>query len=317
VIEERIPMADTKRVIITGATGLIGKRLCEQLRAQGYQIVIFSRNAEQARRAVPGAAEYVAWTPAESGAWASALDGAHGVIHLAGAPILGKRWSESYKAEIRSSRIIGTRGLVNAMRAARQRPQVFVSGSAVGYYGGRDDTKLDESAAPGNDFLAQTCIEWEREAAKAEELGVRTVIVRTGIVLDPSEGALPQMALPFRLYAGGPILPGTQWFPWIHIDDEVGLLLFALENERVRGPLNASAPEPQTNRDFTRTLGKVLGRPAWFPVPGFGLRVLMGEVAGMLTEGQRVIPKRAQELGYQFKYPTSEQALRQLLAKRV
>jgi uncharacterized protein (TIGR01777 family) len=308
-------MINTKRVIVTGATGLIGKRLCEQLISKGYEIVVFSRDAEKARRALPGAAEYVAWTPAENGPWASAIDGAHAVIHLAGAPILGKRWSEAYKAEIRNSRVIGTRGLVNAMRAARNKPQVFVSGSAVGYYGGRDDTKLDESATPGNDFLAQTCIEWEREAAKAQELGVRTVIVRTGIVLDPSEGALPQMALPFRFYAGGPILPGTQWFPWIHIEDEVGLLMFALENERVQGPLNASAPEPQTNRDFTKTLGKVMGKPAWAPVPSFGLRILMGEVAAMLTEGQRVIPRKAQDLGYQFKYPTSEQALRQLLGK--
>jgi hypothetical protein len=308
-------MSNTRRVIVTGATGLIGKRLCEQLIATGYQIVVFSRSPEQARQSLPGAAEYVAWTPSEHGAWAGAIDGAYGVIHLAGAPILGKRWSEAYKAEIRNSRIVGTRGLVNAIRAAQNKPQVFVSGSAVGYYGGRDDTKLDENAAPGNDFLAQTCIEWEREAAQAQQLGVRTVIVRTGIVLDPGEGALPQMALPFRFYAGGPILPGTQWFPWIHIEDEVGLLLFALENERVHGPLNASAPEPQTNRDFTKTLGKVMGKPAWAPVPGFGLRILMGEVAGMLTEGQRVIPKKAQDLGYQFKYPTSEQALRQLLQK--
>jgi uncharacterized protein len=308
-------MADTRRVIVTGATGLIGKRLCEQLRSKGYQIVIFSRDPQRAQCALPGAAEYVAWTPSESGPWASAIDGAYAIIHLAGAPIIGKRWNAAYKDEIRNSRVIGTRGLVNAIRAAQNRPRVFVSGSAVGYYGARDDTKLDESAAPGNDFLAKTCIEWENEAMQAEQLGVRTVLVRTGIVLDPKEGALPQMALPFRFYGGGPILPGTQWFPWIHVDDEVGLLLLALEDERVRGPLNASAPEPQTNRDFSQTLGKVMGSPSWFPVPGFGLRILLGEVAGMLTEGQRVIPKKALDLGYQFKYPSSELALRQLLKK--
>ena len=308
-------MADSRRVIVTGATGLIGRRLCEQLSAKGYQVVVFSRDPQKAQRSLSGAAEYVAWTPSESGPWASAIDGAYGVIHMAGAPILGKRWSESYKAEIVSSRVIGTRGLVNAMRAAQSKPRVFVSGSAVGYYGARDDTKLDENAAPGSDFLAQVAIQWEGEASKAEELGIRTVLVRTGIVLDPSEGALPQMSLPFRFYGGGPILPGTQWFPWIHIDDEVGLILLALEDERARGPLNASAPEPQTNRDFSKTLGKVMGSPSWFPVPGFGLRILLGEVAGMLTEGQRVIPKKALDLGYKFKYPTSEQALRQLLKK--
>lgn len=308
-------MADTRRVVITGATGLIGRRLFEQLTSRGYQIVIFSRDPQKARRSLPGAAEYVAWTPSENGPWAGAINGAYAVIHMAGAPILGKRWSEAYKAEIRDSRIIGTRGLVNAMRAAQNKPQVFVSGSAVGYYGGRDDTKLDESAAPGDDFLARVAIDWEDEASQAEELGIRTVLVRTGIVLDPKEGALPQMSLPFRFYGGGPILPGTQWFPWIHVDDEVGLILLALEDERARGPLNASAPEPQTNRDFSRTLGKVMGSPAWFPVPSFGLRILLGEVAAMLTEGQRVIPKKALDLGYQFKYPTSEQALRNLLGK--
>ncbi|HEX6290653.1 MAG TPA: TIGR01777 family oxidoreductase [Herpetosiphonaceae bacterium] len=308
-------MADTKRVVITGATGLIGKRLCEQLKAKGYQIVVFSRDPQQARRSLPGAAEYITWTPAEEGPWTGAIDGAYGVIHLAGAPIIGKRWSAAYKAEIRNSRVIGTRGLVNAMRAAQHRPQVFVSGSAVGYYGARDDTKLDESAAPGDDFLARTCIEWEREAAKAEELGIRTAIVRTGIVLDPREGALPQMLLPFRFYAGGPILPGTQWFPWIHVDDEIGLIMLALEDQRVRGPLNAAAPESQTNRDFSATLGRVMRSPSWFPVPGFALRIVLGEVSGMLAEGQRVIPKKALDLGYQFKYPNSEQALRQLLRK--
>lgn len=308
-------MTDTRRVVVTGATGLIGRRLFEQLKSRGYQIVIFSRDPQKAQRSLPGAAEYMAWTPSESGPWASAIDGADAVIHMAGAPILGKRWSEAYKAEIRTSRVIGTRGIVNAMRAAQNKPRVFVSGSAVGFYGGRDDTKLDESAAPGDDFLSQVCVEWENEASQAEALGIRTVLVRTGIVLDPSEGALPQMSLPFRFYGGGPILPGTQWFPWIHVDDEVGLILFALEDERARGALNASAPEPQTNRDFSKTLGKVMGSPSWFPVPGFGLRILLGEVAGMLTEGQRVIPKKALDLGYQFKYPTSEQALRQLLKK--
>jgi uncharacterized protein len=305
-------MADPKRVVVTGATGHIGRRLCPRLMERGYQVVVFSRDPGQARRSLPGVAEYVAWRPAESGAWASAIDGAHGVVHLAGASLFGKRWSAGYKREIIASREVGTRGLVSAMAQAQSRPQAFVSMSAVGYYGPRDDTKLDEGGPLGDDFLAHVCEIWEREARKAEDLGIRTVIVRSGVViggegpmrlpidlrgaslsrpgliLKTDEGALPLLVMPFRFFAGGPILPGTQWISWIHLDDIVGILTMALEDERVRGTVNAAAPEPQTNREFVRTIGRVMGRPAW-------------------------LPKKAQELGYQFKYPTSEQALLQIM----
>lgn len=306
-------MADAKRVIVAGATGLIGKHLCPELRRRGYEVVVFSRDPARAQSAVPGAAEYVAWRPEESGAWGVQLDGAHAVISLAGANIAGKRWTESYKREVRDSRVVGIRGLVNAMRAAGRKPAVFIQGSAVGYYGPRDDTPLDESAPPGNDFAASVQRAVEAEASKAEQIGVRTVLVRTAVVLDKDEGALVPMRIQFALFAGGPILPGTQWFSWIHPADEVGILLLALADERVRGPINAAAPEPQTNRDFTRTLGRVMGRPSWAPVPGFAIRLLKGQVAEMLTTGQRVIPKKALELGYQFQYPRSEDALRQVL----
>jgi NAD dependent epimerase/dehydratase family enzyme len=331
-------MSDNKRVVVTGATGQIGKVLCKRLSASGYSVVVFSRDAERARRSVPGAVEYLAWRPEESGEWAGAIDGAHAVIHLAGASLFAKRWSNEYKREIVNSRVLGTRGLVNAMRQAKVKPQVFVSSSAVGYYGPSGDRKLDESAPPGNDFLAQVCQAWEREARPAEELGVRTVIVRSGVVIgsdqgQPSfpidlrgasldrpgvilrteEGAFPLLAMPFRLFAGGPILPGTQWFAWVHIDDLVGLYMLALEDERARGPLNATAPEPQTNRDFAKTLGRAMRRPSWMPVPGFAMKLLLGEMADMITTGQRVVPKKAQDLGFQFKYPTSEPAIRQIL----
>lgn len=307
-------MPDTKRVVITGATGLIGRKLCAQLSAKGYQIVVFSRDADAARRSIPGAAEYVAWTPSESGPWAAAIDGAYAVINMAGAPIIGKRWNAAYKQELRDSRIIGTRGLVNAMAAAQRKPEVFVSGSAIGYYGNRDDTPLDEEAQPGSDFLAKLAIDWEQEAAKAEQLGVRTVLLRTGIVLDTEGGALKPLLLPFRLGVGGPVLPGSQYWSWIHLDDVVGLIVFALENDRVRGALNGTAPEPLTNRQFSTILGKVLRRPSLMPVPGFALNLLLGEVAEpLIVNGQRVIPAKAQQIGYSFKYPRLEPALRQLL----
>jgi NAD dependent epimerase/dehydratase family enzyme len=297
-------MADTKRVIVTGATGLIGKQLCFQLAAKGYEVVVCSRNPESARRVVPEAAEHVAWAAAEDGPWASAIDGAYAVINLAGANLFGKRWNEAYKREIRDSRVIGTRGLVNAMAKAQHKPAVFISGSAVGYYGFRDDTKLDESAAPGDDFLARMCVQWEQEATRAEELGIRTVLIRSGIVLSKPDGALPIN------------LRGASWSrPGIVLDTRHGALpLMALPFRFfVGGPINATAPEPQTNREFSKTLGKVIGRPAWLPVPGFALKLMLGELAGMVTQGQRVVPQQAQKLGYPFKYPTSDEALRDLL----
>jgi uncharacterized protein len=333
-------MSDTKRVIVTGATGLIGKALCERLTERGYAVVVFSRDAARARRKLPGAAEYVAWQPEESGPWAKAIDGAYGVIHLAGASLFGRRWSATYKREIRDSRVIGTRGLVNAMGQAATKPRVFISSSAVGYYGSRGDAELDEGAAPGDDFLAQVCRAWEQEAAQAERLGIRTAIVRTGvivagddgarrlpidlrgaslarpgIVLQTEEGALPLLTLPFHFFMGGPVLPGTQWLSWIHLADEVGIILLALEDERARGPINATAPQPQTNRDFSRAVGQVMGRPSWLPVPGFALKLMLGEMADIITAGQRVIPQKAKQLGYRFQYPTSQEALREAIAK--
>jgi hypothetical protein len=306
-------MANGKRVVVTGATGLIGKKLCAQLREKNYQVVVFSRNPQKARRTVPGAAEYVEWNPQLQGDWVGALYGAYGVIHLAGASIFGKRWNDAYKKELYDSRIISTGKLVEAMARLEKRPAVFVSGSAVGYYGARDGTKLDESAAPGDDFLARMCVEWEQEARKAEAYGIRTVLLRTGIVLDPNEGALAQLKPAFQMFVGGPVLPGTQWFSWVHVEDVVGIIMLALENAQARGPINTTAPEPQTNAAFSSTLGKVLNRPSWLPVPGFGLHVLFGELAYHLVTGKRVIPQQAQALGYEFQYPTSEQALRQLL----
>lgn len=333
-------MAEARRVVVTGATGLIGRKLCAKLEARGYRVVVFSRNPEKARSSMRNGSEFVAWTPSENGPWAGAIDGAHAVIHLAGANNFGQRWTKAYKQEIKDSRVIGTRGIVNAMRQASIKPKVFICGTAIGYYGPRDDTVIDESGSAGDDFLAQVVKEWEAEGAKAEQLGIRTVLLRTGIVLgsdkrgvplpvdlggaslkrpgvvlDFENGALPLMALPFRLFTGGPIGSGKQYFSWIHLDDEIGLIMMALENEQVRGPINATAPEPLTNAEFSKAVGKVMNRPSWLPVPGFALKLMLGEVADVLTKGQRVMPRKAQELGYQFKYPTADTALRQLFKK--
>lgn len=306
-----------RRIIVTGATGLIGRKLVAALQARGDQVVIFSRDPQRAAAKLPGAADYVAWQPAEDGPWAAELGRADAVVHLAGAPIaeglLGKRWTAAAKQEIRDSRVIGTRGLVRAMAAASKRPAVFVSGSAIGYYGPSDDHPLDESAAAGHDFLAQVCVVWEAEARPAADLGVRTVLLRTGLLLDPESGVLPQIMLPFKLRSGGPVLPGTQVYSWIHPDDEIGLILFALENPAVSGPLNAAAPHALSNREFCTVLGEVLNSPSWLPVPEFSLRLVLGEMADLVVRGQRAVPAAALQHGYQFRYPLLKAALKDLL----
>lgn len=303
------------RIIVTGATGLIGRLLCRRLIERGDQVVVFSRNPTTAQRRIPGAAEYIAWQPAETGPWAAAVDGADAIIHLAGAPIAGQRWDTAYKREIIDSRVLGTRGIVNAISQATTRPQVLVSASGIDYYGAHGDEKLDESTPPGDGFLSEVCVGWEREALRAETLGVRTCVMRIGLVLDKEEGALGKLLLPFRLCVGGPVLPGTQWWSWIHLDDLLGLLLLALDDERARGAINTTAPEPERNRDFAAALGKALGRPAIFPTPLFAVRLLVGEMAGpLLVEKQRVIPKKALELGYRFRYTQLLPALRATLA---
>jgi uncharacterized protein (TIGR01777 family) len=310
-------MSNQKRAILTGATGLIGRQLFAALRERDYAVVVFSRSPDEARKKLPGAADYVAWSPEESGPWAAAIDGAHAVINLAGAPIsqglIGVRWTEDYKREILASRVIGTRSLVQAIAVARERPAVLINASAVGFYGPRDATPIDEQAPAGHDFLGSVCVAWEQEAARAAELGVRVAKLRTGILLDPNSGALGQLLIPFRLRTGGPILPGTQYYSWIHPDDLIGLYLLALENDNASGPINATAPAPVTNREFTDTIGRVVGSPSWLPVPEFGLRLALGEMADVVIFGQRVLPRRAEELGYSFRYTALEPALRDLL----
>jgi uncharacterized protein len=276
------------RVAITGASGLIGSRIGDALRARGDEVVGVSL-----RSGTPDAATFA---------------GLDGVVHLAGEPV-AQRWTDKAREGIRSSRVEGTRALVEALGAADPSPRVLVSASAVGYYGSRGDERLDESAAPGDDFLAQVCIGWEREAQAATDRGIRVVNVRTGVVLAKSGGALAKMLLPFRLGIGGPVAGGRQYMPWIHIDDLVGIYVAALDNETWSGPVNASAPEPVTNAAFSKALGRALHRPAFAPVPGVAVRLLFGEMAEIVTEGQRAVPARPLELGYTFAHPDLDEAL--------
>jgi uncharacterized protein len=309
-------MLNTKRVVITGATGLIGRALVQVLLTQGYAPVIVSRRPEVAQRTLPGAAGYVQWQPGLEGPWAEAVDGAYAVVSLAGAPLFPRRWTAAYKQEILDSRVKATQGLVHAIAQARVKPRVLLSASGIGYYGFRDATPLDESAPPGDDFLARVCVDWEGAAWEAEPLGVRVVPLRIGIVLAWQGGPLIPWVLPMRLFVGGPFLPGDQWVSWVHLDDLIDIMMMALEDDRANGPINVVAPDARTNRDFSKTLGQVMGRPSWLPVPGLALRLALGEFAKTLTTGQHVIPATLARLGYAFRYPTLEATLTHLLDKR-
>jgi uncharacterized protein (TIGR01777 family) len=286
------------RVLVTGGTGLVGRPACDALRAAGHAVTIVSRE--------PGR------VPARAIGWdglRAAMPETDAIVNLAGESVAGGRWTAARKAAIRASRIEATRALVDAAAAASPRPKVLVNASAVGYYGAHGDEPLDERAAAGTDFLARVCVEWEAEARRAEALGLRVVLLRVGVVLAPDGGALSAMLLPFRAGLGGPIGGGRQWMSWVHRDDVVGLLREAVANTEYAGPANATSPNPVTNRDFARALGRVLHRPAALPVPGIGLRLLMGEMATMLLTGQRVLPKAAERLGYTWQQPELPAAL--------
>ena len=289
------------KILLTGATGFIGRHFTSLAQSRGHQVLPVSRK--------PRAGGYD-WSPASLEAGVAAADA---IVHLAGENLFGKRWTEAQKKRLVESRVETTSRL--AQLAARRRPAAFLSASAVGYYGPSERQGLDESTPPGNDFLAELCRRWEEATAAASAAGVRTVLFRTGIVLGREDGALKQMLPPFKLGVGGPIGSGKQWLSWIHLADEVGLLLFLLEAAAAKGPFNLSAQHPVDMKEMARTLGKVLHRPAVLPVPGFALKVALGEVADVLLTGQHVVPKRALEAGYRFQFPELEWALRDILGE--
>ena len=295
------------RVTVSGATGLIGSRLVARLLERGDEVTALSRDPDRARAAL-GEVTALAWVPSAGPAPAEALSGRDGVVHLAGEPV-AQRWSEPAKERIRASRELGTRNLVAGLRAAEPRPGVLVSASGIDYYGARGDERIDETAPAGGDFLAEVVRAWEHEARGADDLGLRTAQLRTAVVLAGSGGALAKMLPPFRAGIGGPVAGGRQYMPWIHLDDLVGMYVSALADPAWSGPINAGAPEPVTNREFSKALGRVLHRPAVAPVPGFALKLLYGEMAVIVTTGRRAVPARALELGYRFEHPELDEAL--------
>ena len=299
------------RVVITGGSGLIGSEVARDLGSAGHEVVILTRDPTKV--ALPPNTRAVQWDGKTAAGWSSLLDGDTGILHLAGESIAAGRWSDAKKRRIRESRVESGQALLAAIRQAAEKPRVLLQGSAVGYYGPCGDEVVTESHPPGRDFLAGVCVEWEGSTAEAESLGVRRAQLRTGVVLSRKGGALPRMAIPFRVMAGGPLGNGRQWFPWIHIADEVAAIRFLLEREDARGPFNLSAPHPLTSRDFSSALGRALRRPSLAPAPGFALRLALGEMADMLLHGQRAVPHRLLELGYAFRHPEALPALRSLL----
>ncbi|MGC7847530.1 TIGR01777 family oxidoreductase [Desulforudis sp. 1088] len=314
------------KVVVTGGTGFIGRPLVASFLDRGDEVTVLTRSKTGRLPAGVKAVTWPAGGPAASGEeggippgeaesrWWEALDGADAVVHLAGESIAARRWTPEQKERIRESRVQGTRVLVETLARVKRRPGVLVSGSAVGYYGPRGDEELTEADAPGQDFLSEVCTAWEREARQAEILGMRVVLLRTGMVLERDGGALPRMLLPFRWFAGGPFGSGRQWMSWIHRDDLVSLIRFLIANKEARGPVNAVAPNPVTNLAFARTLGRMMRRPSRLAVPRALLRLALGEMAeALLLSGQRAVPARALELGFSFKYAELETALQAIL----
>ena len=304
------------KVAITGATGFVGSRLVERLQAEGYQVLVLTRNSTAALKVFPNSAfpnlEIISYSPTESGSWQQAIAGCDGVVNLAGEPIAEGRWTPQRQQEILKSRQLGTQKIVEAITIANPKPSVLVNASAIGYYGTSETATFEETSPTGDDFLAQVCQAWEAEAQKVMSTGTRLVILRFGIILGMG-GAIAKMIAPFKLFAGGPIGTGRQWLSWIHRDDLVNLILQALTHTDIEGTFNATAPNPVRMSEFCQTMGQVLNRPSWLPVPKFALEALLGDGAMVVLEGQQVLPKRTLASGFDYQYPALKQALESIL----
>jgi uncharacterized protein (TIGR01777 family) len=301
------------KVLVSGATGTIGSALVRELLGRGDEVAVLSRDPDRARSVLGPRVDAHAWEdPKGERPPAEALRGRDGIAHVLGEPV-SQRWSGKARREIRDSRVLSTRNLVAALGDLDELPNVLVCQSATGVYGARGDEPLDESGTPGDDFLAGVVRDWEAEACRAEDLGIRVAMTRTGVVLSPSGGALERMLPPFKLGVGGPVAGGRQYVAWVHLDDAAGAVAFCLRSPEARGPINVTAPEPATNKDLSKALGRVLRRPAALPVPGLAVKALYGEMAMIVTTGVRAVPRRLEELGYEFLQPRLEPALRDAL----
>lgn len=307
------------RVIITGGTGLIGRALSADLAADGHEVIVLTRSPGRAQ-GLPANVRAVGWDAASADGWGELADGATAIVNLAGESIGGDsfipdRWTAEKKRRIRQSRLDAGRAVVEAVKKATVKPQVVVQISGVDYYGAHESGRFTESAPPGDSFLASVVVDWEASTAPVEEYGVRRPVLRSGVVLSTRRGMLPRVLFPYRLFVGGPLGSGRQWWSWIHLDDQVGAIRFAIEKAEAHGPINVAAPESVQNSAFGKTVARVLGRPHYFPVPGFALRAALGEVAILVLEGRHVVPERLQQMGFEFRFPTLEAALSDLLER--
>ena len=305
-----------KRIIVTGATGLIGQKLVCALIQRGDEVIIFSRNASKAKSVVSNAKEYVEWDYNKPELWESKLENSDAVVHLAGTNLFSKRWNDNFKKALLESREVSTKNLVEAIKLTKNKPDVFISASGIGYYGDRADDLLTEESQAGNDFLAEVCKVWESEASKVSEFGIRNVQIRTGLVLSIEDGALKQMLPPFKFFIGGPLGNGKQWSSWLHIDDIVGIYLHSIDNKNLSGAVNAAAPNPVRMKEFANILGKALHRPSIFSVPKFVLKIVVGEAAEVITASQKVDAQKLLNSGYKFRFPDLYNAFQNLLNKK-
>ncbi|MFI5237490.1 MAG: TIGR01777 family oxidoreductase [Ignavibacteriales bacterium] len=302
-----------KKILITGATGAIGQNLVRRLLTAGNQVFIFTQNPEKAAKKLPEVKRIIKWDYDLKNEWKHELNGIDAVVHLAGENLSVKRWSEKFKKSAYESRILSTRKLVEAIKSIEQKPNVFICASGVGIYGNRYDEILDEKSLTGNDFLSKLCTDWETEAKKVEELGVRRVSIRTGLVLIKDDGVLKKLKRPFKLFIGGSLGNGRQWFPWIHIDDVVGIYLKAIEDKNLCDVFNAASPGIVRTKEFAKTFGKILNRPSFLNIPKFAMKIAAGEVADYAVMSQRISADKILNSGYKFKFENLEEALRDLL----
>lgn len=303
------------KAIITGATGFIGRALCKNLVEAGYDVLALTRNRSKGRELLGNQVAVVEWDGKSAEGWERCADGADAIVNLAGESISSGRWTRAKKERILRSRLDAGKAVVDAIRRVEKKPSVVIQSSGIGYYGSRSDEIIDESSPVGTGFLSEVAQKWEGSTKDVESFGTRQVIIRTGVVLGTDGGALPRLLTPFRLFVGGPLGGGRQWFPWIHVYDEVSAIRFLIEREDLAGAFNLTAPEPLTMKDFCRVLGKVMKRPSWLAVPGFLLRLMFGEMAKeALLPGQRALPRKLLEAGYSFQYPHTESALQQILS---